>query len=269
VKINVRRSKDMLSFRLIDRMKADTDRTPRRRFGVPGSVTFLSAAPRRRFPAPGSVVLLLVVLMGCTDGDRADTAGQNGSQVVPDPAGVIRPGAEPSTEPAGPANGGQPADERETDPGAVAGAGWTAGDTRMDMGSAGAAMLRDLRIARHDGFDRIVLDFADDDVPSYRISYIDRPVRQCGSGDTVPFAGDAWLSIRVEPANAHTEEGAATVAERERAPNLPSVLELKLICDFEAIVEIVAGVSSPEQYRAFVLASPNRLVVDIRHPGTR
>jgi hypothetical protein len=169
-------------------------------------------------------------------------------------------------QPAGP-EPAEDADEQQPDPRPVAGAGWTAGDTRIDREITGAALLREMRTARHPDFDRIVLDFGADAVPPYRISYIDRPVRQCGSGDTVPFAGDAWLSIVAEPANAHTEQGAPTVTPRERAPGLPSLLEVKLICDFEAVVEIVAGVRSPEQYRAFVLRSPNRLVVDIRHPG--
>ena len=140
------------------------------------------------------------------------------------------------------------------------------GSTNVTKEVAGAALLRSVRAARHDeGFDRIVFDFADDEVPAYHIEYVDRPVRQCGSGEAVPLAGDAWLTVRIEPANAHTEEGEPTVRERAMSPGLPTLLELKLICDFEAQVEWVAAVSSPEQYRAFTLAAPNRLVVDIRH----
>ena len=60
-----------------------------------------------------------------------------------------------------------------------------------------------------------LFEFADE-LPGYRIEYVDRPVRQCGSGDTVPLLGDAWLSLRFYPANAHTEEGQPTVLERQR-----------------------------------------------------
>lgn len=147
----------------------------------------------------------------------------------------------------------------------VSGAAWTVGTTTVDNQVEGAALLRSVRAARHDGFDRIVLDFAADEVPSYHVEYVDRPVLQCGSGEAVPLAGDAWIVIRIQPANAHTEEGQPTITQRELSPDLPTLLELKLICDFEAHVEWVAAVSSPEQYRAFTLASPNRLVVDIRH----
>ena len=71
--------------------------------------------------------------------------------------------------PAGPAPAGN-ADEQQSDPRAVAGAGWTAGDTRVDRPITGAALLREMRTARHRDFDRIVLDFGADAVPPYRIS---------------------------------------------------------------------------------------------------
>jgi hypothetical protein len=145
------------------------------------------------------------------------------------------------------------------------GGGWTVRDTRVSAAVTGVATLLAVRTARHPDFDRMVFEFAGAEVPSYRLQYIDRPVRQCGSGEVVPLAGDAWLSIQLEPAQAHTEEGAATVTERSRSPRLPNLLELKLICDFEAVVEWVAAVDSPEAYRAVALASPARLVVDIRH----
>ncbi|HSK21089.1 MAG TPA: hypothetical protein VK912_18170 [Longimicrobiales bacterium] len=162
-----------------------------------------------------------------------------------------------------------PEDERVPEPSGVMGAAWTAAETNVERPIAGAAVLRDVRTAEHTDFDRIVLDFGADSVPGYRVSYVDRPVRQCGSGDVVPLAGDGWLSITVQPANAHTEAGEPTVRERERTPRLPAVLELKLICDFEAVVEVVAGVSSPGRYRVFELMEPGRLVIDITHDGTQ
>ena len=149
--------------------------------------------------------------------------------------------------------------ERET------GGSWTARDTGVRNPAAGVTTLRAVRTAAHSDFDRIVFEFDAAQVPSYRLEYIDRPVRQCGSGEVVPLAGEAWLSIQFEPANAHTEQGQPTVTERSRSPRLPNLLELKLICDFEAIVEWVAAVRSPEPYRVSVIRSPTRLIVDLRH----
>jgi len=66
-------------------------------------------------------------------------------------------------------------------------------------------------------------------------------------------------------ANAHTDAGEPTIKDRTRSPNHTVVKDLKLICDFEAEVEWVMGVPSPNKYRVLELKNPARLVVDINH----
>ncbi|HYG61033.1 MAG TPA: hypothetical protein VEL74_00505 [Thermoanaerobaculia bacterium] len=127
------------------------------------------------------------------------------------------------------------------------------------------ATLRDVRTARQAGFDRVVFEFAGGALPGYHLEYIDKPVRQCGSGEPVPLAGDAWLQVRLVPAYAHTDAGQATVQERERHLDYPVLRELESTCDFEAHVEWVLGVASPNRYRVLELSDPTRLVVDVRH----
>ncbi|MDM7920719.1 MAG: hypothetical protein QUS14_00345 [Pyrinomonadaceae bacterium] len=129
----------------------------------------------------------------------------------------------------------------------------------------GTAILREIRTARHGNYDRIVFEFAGAELPGYHIEYIDKPVRSCGSGDVVPLAGDAWLQVRFTPAAAHTDEGKPTLPSREIKPGLPIILEAKSACDFEADVEWVLGVSSPNKYRVIELKGPARLAVDIKH----
>ena len=125
------------------------------------------------------------------------------------------------------------------------------------------ATLAAVRTASHDGYERIVLEFKDS-IPSYRIEYLDPPVQQCGSGEVVAMPGEAWLSIRLEPANAHTEEGQPTVADRNRTLSYDNLKALRLICDFEAQVEWVAATAATQPYRTLELRAPARLVVDIR-----
>ncbi len=83
----------------------------------------------------------------------------------------------------------------------------------------GVAVLEQVRTAQHEAHDRAVFEFEGAELPGYHIEYIDKPVRACGSGDTVPLKGDGWLEIRFQPAHAHTEEGQPTIKDRERAPN--------------------------------------------------
>ena len=148
---------------------------------------------------------------------------------------------------------------------APASAGWTAGIVRLPGSGSGQAVLMSVRHAVHARFDRLVFEFAPGARPIAHTEYIDSPVRHCASGEVVPMAGDAWLELKLTDAVAHTDEGHPTINERAQSLNLPIVKELKLTCDFEADVTWVAGVSSPQKYRLFVLESPPRVVIDFRH----
>jgi hypothetical protein len=125
-------------------------------------------------------------------------------------------------------------------------------------------VLSDARTGRHERYDRVVFEFSGA-VPGYRVQYIDKPVRKCGSGDPTQIEGDGWLEVTFNPANAHTEEGKPTVTQRERHERLGVLRELELTCDFEAYVTWVMGVASPNRYRVLELSDPPRLVIDIHH----
>jgi hypothetical protein len=142
---------------------------------------------------------------------------------------------------------------------------WTSGVVHRASAGGGIATLTRVRAATQDGHDRIVFEFPGSGLPGYRIEYIDRPVRQCGSGEAVQIAGDGWLQIRMEPAQAHDEQGRPTITERAFSPGLPTIREARLTCDFEGQVTWVLGVASPNPYRVLELAAPPRLVVDVRH----
>lgn len=136
--------------------------------------------------------------------------------------------------------------------------------TEKQRADAPVAVLRKVRAAGQEGFDRVVFEFEGSAVPGYRIGYQDRPV-QCGSGEPVEVAGGVWLQVQLLPAQAHTEAGEPTVQQRERHLDLPALKELESTCDFEADVTWVLGLASRRPYRVQELASPARLVVDVGH----
>jgi hypothetical protein len=204
------------------------------------------------------VPVFCLMLAGC--GDRTESPASEGldDQTLPVPAAEGVPaGSEgrmsgPSASAPSPGSLSSPAE-------------WTIGVVRRQHQPDGVATLAAARLARNEGFDRIVLEFEGDELPSYHVEYIDRPVRQCGSGDPVPIEGDGWLAIRMQPARAHDDRGSATVEARAIRPALPIVREARLICDFEAHLDWVLGVSSPNHFRVVELGEPSRLVVDVRH----
>jgi hypothetical protein len=141
----------------------------------------------------------------------------------------------------------------------------TAGITDKKNEIKSVAVLKEVRAAQHAGYDRVVFEFEGAELPGYHLEYIDKPVRQCGSGNAVSLKGDAWLEIRFTPAAAHTEDGEPTVKNREQSPNLKIIREMKSTCDFEADVTWVLGAASPNKYRVLELKNPTRLAVDIKH----
>lgn len=204
--------------------------------------------------------------------ERRRMAGAAGDSAPADSAAPADPGRLPAfvtddSTPAAraPAAADTPAAPAPDAPAPAAAEEWTAGDRAVPRPNAGIATLRDVRMGVNQGFDRVVLDFGAGAVPGYRIGYVDRPVRQCGSGDVTPVAGDAWLLITLNATQAHDDNGRATVQGRERRVSMPVIREMEFICDFEAEVQIVIGVASPNRYRVMELASPGRLTIDIQH----
>ena len=239
----------------------------------------------RRIPV---LALLMMSIASCGDGGARD----RGRDALDSAAAFARDSLPPDTVDAGPTSPGALIDSTGTaqpqvQPGAsgapetpraptqhpddgapavppITTSAWTTGIAAR-KGTTGIATLRAVRAGRQEGFDRIVLEFDGGTAPGYHVSYIDRPVRACGSGEVVPLPGDGWLEIRMQPAQAHTEAGQPTITERTRALDLPNLKRITMTCDFEADVTWVGGVLSPNDFRVLSLTNPTRLVVDIRH----
>jgi len=201
-----------------------------------------------------AIISVLMFATGCQNGDRqadGQAAGNNASAgpTNGNAAGENRNGLSNSA----------PAEASEED------FEGTAGVIEKRRPGQDTGILKEVRTAAHPNFDRVVFEFEGKAVPGYKLEYVDKPVRQCGSGNAATVEGDAWLHVTFTPAQAHTDAGEATVKDRERRPNLKTLKGLESICDFEGEVGWVLGVSSPNRYRVIELASPARLVVDVKH----
>ncbi|MCH8949403.1 MAG: hypothetical protein IIB87_03375 [Chloroflexi bacterium] len=117
-------------------------------------------------------------------------------------------------------------------------------------------------------FDRMEFTF-DTGVPNYTIEYVDAAFA-CGSGLPVEVAGSAFLEIRMQPTAAHDEAGIETIATPDILLDLPTLLQLKITCDFEGEVVWVAGLSEEVDFRASFVTTPlpeNIIIIDVNHPG--
>ncbi|GLW33471.1 AMIN-like domain-containing (lipo)protein [Actinoplanes regularis] len=119
-------------------------------------------------------------------------------------------------------------------------------------------VLEGVRYATHDGYDRIVLDIPGA-LPGYTAKYVTE-LRQDGSGDKVTIPGKAFLLIVLNPAQAHRDDGTATVTGTHRI-NLPGITSYAVIGDYEGYVSFALGLSAKRGFRIGELS--NRIYFDI------
>src|SRR5574341_1024038 len=97
-----------------------------------------------------------------------------------------------------------------------------------------AALLKDIRIAEQNGFDRITFEFAEG-IPGYDVRYVEPPIVYDPRGDDMEIQGSAFIVIRMERAAGYDPNtGNQTyLGPMELTPALPSILEAERVGDFE------------------------------------
>lgn len=127
-------------------------------------------------------------------------------------------------------------------------------------------VLTDVRVGEHDGFDRVVLEFAGTGVPGWRVGYVDEAVMD-GSGEAVELAGDTFLDVYASgttwPADGYYR------GPRQLRPGNDPVAAVHVVGTFEGYTQVIVGVDGrPAPFRTFVLSDPARLVVDVADEGS-
>ena len=136
--------------------------------------------------------------------------------------------------------------------------------TDQSGGIAGtAATVSAVRVAHHDGYDRLVIGFATSNtMPQYQLTQqaTSHFVRDA-SGQPVILDGSA--GIRAVLRNADITSGAPT----DLKATLPSIREVAQIGDFERVVSYGVGLATPACFRVLELSGPTRLVIDVQTPA--
>ncbi|WP_051218096.1 AMIN-like domain-containing (lipo)protein [Nocardioides insulae] len=129
-------------------------------------------------------------------------------------------------------------------------------------------MLRDVRVGRHDGFDRVVAEFRGTGVPGWAAHYVRTP-RAEGSGEIVEVRGDDVLAVSI-----------SGVTFRQAYPDTPADLfrgvrhfsperggaieDVNVLGVFEGYSQLFLGVDGgAAPFRVFALTHPSRLIVDV------
>jgi hypothetical protein len=135
----------------------------------------------------------------------------------------------------------------------------------IGVGSVARAQITDVRVATHDGYDRIVFEFANG-IPAYTIEPAIPPFSADGSGQPIDVAGTGFLRITLDGGTKVTPDGEITYAGPTNVePDFDELTQLIEGGDFEAVSTWYAGLATEPCIRVFTLADPSRLVLDIQH----
>jgi hypothetical protein len=116
-----------------------------------------------------------------------------------------------------------------------------------------------VRTGTHAGYDRITIEFQNGLPGDIQIATQNNATfTQNASGRQIVLQGSAGLLITMDGADEHTHYSGPV----DFKTNYPVLLETQQVQDFEGFVQWGVGLSRGACYRAFLLESPLRLVID-------
>ena len=122
------------------------------------------------------------------------------------------------------------------------------------------AYVNAVRTGTHPGYDRITLQFSNGLPGDIQIATQGSATfTQGASGRQVVLQGSAGLLVTMTGADDHTQYTGST----DFKTGYPVMVEAQQVQDFEGVVQWGFGLSRNACYRAFLLQSPARLVIDI------
>jgi len=209
--------------------------------------------PRMSRSAIGVLVGVLA-LGGCGD----DEAKRSASTPATTPVATVTPASTPASTPT----------PTPTPTGIDTMAGADTAPVVVPATNRQTALLTGVRAARHEGFDRVVFEFAGA-VPGYDVRYVQRPLHQDGSGKVITVAGEYVVQVRMENAlDADLSKPSAPLTytgPMRLSPRTPEIAELARTGGFEGVLTWVVGVRDHVDFRVSTLDGPPRLVVDFRN----
>ena len=206
-----------------------------------------------------AVTLVSLVLAGCSSTSSSPTATQ------PPSSGTPPPSAQPSGTPI-PSDGGSPAPTAEPVPSEALGPFTCDLPLRVDQ-TVARAQITDVRIGTHDGYDRVVFEFAGG-LPEASLDRAEPPFTHDASGAPVEVAGDSFLRLIMRGGTKQTEDGTSSYdGPTDFAVDERALVHLIEGGDFEAQSTWYFGLSDEHCIRVITLEDDGtaRLVIDIEH----
>ena len=224
-----------------------------------------SALSERRPPRPGPIwmagvaagliALIIVGVLVASNLNRHLTSGVPAGRPTASPSAVATatpsasPSASPSSSPSVTPTSNLPA--------------FVCASTSLSPQQAPlTAYVSDVRTGTHAGYDRITITFTNGLPGSISLKPQNSATFASGGGrgGSVTLAGQAGILVTMSSADAYTAYSGPTDFKTGYAV----LAEAREIQDFEGYVQWALGLQHTACYRAFTLANPTRLVIDIQ-----
>lgn len=142
---------------------------------------------------------------------------------------------------------------------------WTSGMiSRQNGDSDGANYLKDVRIAKNAGFDRVVFEFTSG-IPRYQIKFVKASELVATGEDLIKIKGKFFIDVNMQSLPyPEPEEKIADVKLPKGNLKLPVITEIKEIEWFEGYREFGIGLNAKKEFRVQELSNPSRLVIDFK-----
>jgi hypothetical protein len=209
---------------------------------------------RRRATGPAAVLAAALLLAGCGGGSTGTEVAASTGSAPASSSAAGSPSASSSalvSEEAAEEDGAAPSFPADAGP-----------DTAEAVDPQGLTLTA-VRTGSHDGYDRVVFEFAGSGTPGWQAEYVDGPTAQ-GSGDPVEVPGEATLQLSLNGVSYPYETGATEVARGPlAAADTDAVQGLFYDGTFEGVAVAWVGTAAQTPFRVFALSNPSRVVVDV------
>jgi hypothetical protein len=133
------------------------------------------------------------------------------------------------------------------------------------VGTVPLALITDIRVGAHDGYDRVVFQF-NDGIPQFRLDEAIPPLLADGSGLPIEVDGNAfWQLVMQGGTRVNPEGGFSYAGPTDFTPGFNKLTQLVTGGDFEAVSTWYFGLEASSCVRVITLTNPSRLVIDVEH----
>lgn len=224
----------------------------------------------KRFPvlALSAFLLVLPFAAACGDDNSSNTPTAVATATTSPATSATAPSASPSTSATSVATAAPsataPSDGTvDTTPGQQT--PWTVPSNPNPI--SGVVTVTKLRMGLHPedgGWERIVFEFDGTQLPGAVVQYVNQAT-SCGSGQAVTVNGSAILEVAITNAQAHDNNGVATLTSPAAGPGGTVINQGVSSCDFEGHVTWDFGLNGKHNFKVSTLTNPVRLVIDIKN----